>query len=508
MRKLAPFPLLSLVLLGACTLGPDYAGPPRVGSAGQPPASFVRGGDAATAAAPQPARWWTALNDPTLDMLETRALASNPSVAVAQARLRQARGALRVERANQLPQAGASGMYVHAELPGIDLGSLTGGSGQGGGGAAGGGEAGAGGGAAGAEVPDLGSLDFFNAGLDASWEIDLFGGQRRTVEATRANVQAAEANVADAQVRLAADVANAYVGLRDRQQRLELSRQSGVLQRQMFQLTEQRAARGTASALEVERLRTQLEATEAEQVPLAAEIEAYLNALAVLTGAEPGSLDTVLRTPAPTPLPPAQVAVGDPAALLQRRPDIRAAERQLAAYTARIGVAEASRFPRLSLMGMLGLGGTSPEALVDLDNLAALAMPRLQWSFLDFGRGRGRVEQAQGARDEAEAQYRGAVLRALQDAEDSLSRFGHRRATVASLVRVRASAVRAAGLTQQRYRAGTVRLIDALDAERQRVLAEQNLAQATAALTGDYVALQKALGLGWEPVAGGASKDR
>lgn len=496
MRKLAPLPLLSLVLLGACTVGPNYAGPPRVGTAGQPPAAFVRGGDVATAEAPQPARWWTTLNDATLDMLETRALAANPSIAVAQARLRQARGALRLERANQLPQAGASGMYVHAELPGIDLGSLTGGSGEGEG--SGGGT---GGGAAATEAPDLGSLDFFNVGFDASWEIDLFGGQRRTVEAARATLQAAVANVADAQVQLTAEVANAYVALRDRQQRLVLARQSGVFQRQMFELTQQRAAQGTASALEVERLRTQLESTEAEQVPLAAEIEAYLNALAVLTGAEPGSLDATLSTPGPALLPPAQVAVGDPTSLLQRRPDIRAAERQLAAYTARIGVAEASRFPRLSLMGMLGLGGTSPEALVDLDNLAALAMPRLQWSVLDFGRARGRVEQAEGARDEAEAQYRQAVLRALQDAEDSLSRFGHRRETVASLVRVRASAVRAAGLTQQRYRAGTARLIDALDAERQRVSAEQNLAQATAALTGDYVALQKALGLGWEPVA-------
>lgn len=501
MRTLASLPLVSLVLLGACTVGPDYAGPPAVGTAGQPASSFVRGGDAALATAPAPARWWTSLNDPTLDMLETRALAANPNVAVAQARLRQARGALRLERANRLPQAGASGMYVHAELPGVDLGSLTGGSEDSGAGTGGGAGGGAGGDAAAGESPDLGSLDFFNLGFDASWEVDLFGGQRRTVEATRANVQAAEANVADAQVQLSAEVANAYVALRDRQQRLVLARQSGVFQRQMLELTQQRAAQGTASALEVERARTQLESTEAEQVPLAAEIEAYMNALAVLTGAEPGSLDATLSTPGPALLPPAQVAVGDPASLLQRRPDIRAAERQLAAYTARIGVAEASRFPRLSLMGMLGLGGTSPEALVDLDNLAALAMPRLQWSFLDFGRARGRVEQAQGARDEAEAQYRGAVLRALQDAEDALSRFGHRRQTVASLVRVRASAVRAAELTQQRYRAGTARLIDALDAERQRVSAEQNLAQATAALTADYVALQKALGLGWEPVA-------
>jgi NodT family efflux transporter outer membrane factor (OMF) lipoprotein len=474
-------PLLALTLsLAACTTGPDYAGPPASPSR-MPAASFARSGDGVQNTAPGVANWWTSLGDPRLDALEQRALAANPSIAVAQARLRQARSALRLERANRLPSGNASGSYLHAELPGIDLGSLAGGS-DGEGGAEGGGSTG---------------LNFFNLGFDASWEVDLFGRQRRTVEAARAAAESAEANLADAQVQLTAEVAQAYVALRDRQARIALSQRASEMQRRILQLTEERYARGTVSALDVERLRLQVENTDAELVPLNAEAASYLNALAVLVGEAPGALDGELQGAAPVPLVPAQVAVGDPASLLQRRPDIRAAERELASRSARIGVAEAARFPSLSLQGMLGLGGTSVADVVDPDNLAALATPMLRWNFLDFGRGRARVEQAQGERDEAEASYRQAVLTALRDAEDALARFGARRQTLASLVRAKASADRSSALMQQRFQAGTATLIDTLDVERQRVSAEQQLSIATAGLTTDYVALQKALGLGW-----------
>ncbi len=484
MRRLSPLVLIALV--SGCTMGPDYKGPPA--SPGSTPAAgFVRAEPDFVTAEPHVAEWWTAFNDATLNDIERRALSSSPSVAVAQARLRQARATLRLDRANRTPALGAQGMYVHAELPNLDLGSLSG-EGSGGGNS---------GGSANAGAPDLGSLDFFNLGFDASWEIDLFGGSRRTVEASRASVEAAQANVADAQVQLTADIAQAYVNLRDRQAQLALSQRTAALQQQMLGLVQQRRSRGASSDLDVERLQTQLRATQAQAVPIEAEIVALKNALAVLAGDRPGALDTVLDPPSPVPLPPAQIAIGDPEQMLKRRPDIRAAERNLAASTAQIGVAEASRFPRISLMGMIGLGGTSPSDLVDLDNLTALAMPRLQWQFLDFGRGKARVGQAEGRRDEAEAQYRQAVLGALRDAEDALARFGSRRRAIASLEQVRASAQRASELMQQRQRAGTATLIDALDAERQRVVAEQNVATAVAALTNDFVALQKALGLGW-----------
>jgi len=476
MRKLLLSPLPLIALLGACTVGPNYAGPPKVATTDAPGGHFVRGGKVATAQAPQVANWWTSLGDTTLNELETRALAGSPNLAVAQARVKQARASFKLERANQLPKASASASYIHAQIPGVDFT----GSGN-----------------------EIDSLDLVNLGFDASWEIDLFGGQRRTVEAARATLESAEANVADAQVQLSAEVAQSYVNLRDRQARLALIRQTGALQRQTLDLTRQRLSRGTASQLDVERLQSQVETTEAQAVPIAAEIESYMNALAVLTGEAPGALDTMLQARGAVPLPPASVAIGDPSELLQRRPDIRAAERKLASQTAKIGQAEAARFPRLSFMGLIGIGGSKISDLTDPGNLSAIIAPQLSWSFLDFGRNAARVRQAEGVRDEAEAQYRQTVLAALQDAEDSLSRFGHRRESLASLVRIKASADRASVLMQQRYRAGTATLIDALDAERQRVVAEQNLAQTSAALTNDYVALQKALGLGWsaEPAA-------
>ncbi|WP_343525720.1 efflux transporter outer membrane subunit [Sphingomonas sp.] len=485
-KKLSLIPLL---LLGACTVGPNYAGPPQaIGSSATPPATFARADASVAAAAPAVADWWTTLNDPVLTWLEERALASNPNVAVAQARLKQARSALRLERANQAPNANASATYLHADLPALNLGG--GGEGQGGG------QGGANGGAAGGSGGGT-SVDFFNLGFDASWEIDLFGGRRRTVEAARATAAAAEANVADAQVSLSADVAQAYIGLRDAQQRLILAREASRMQRDTLNLTLQRFNNGTASQLEVERLRNQVESTDAQILPLSSSVETYLNALAILIGEAPGTLDQRLSPAGKVPLPPAQVAVGDPTALLQRRPDIRAAERNLAAQTAKIGVAEAAKFPRLNLMGIIGIGGTSIDALTDLDNLVTLGAPMLQWNVLNFGRANARVGQAEGVRDEAEAQYRGVVLSALRDAEDALSRFRARRNTVATLARAKASADRSAVLMQQRYRAGAATLIDTLDAERQRVAADQSLSQAVAGLTNDYVALQKALGLGW-----------
>ncbi|KRB85374.1 RND transporter [Sphingomonas sp. Root710] len=472
MRHIIPPALLAL--LAGCTVGPDYHGP-VASPATTPRAAFVRAGEFIPAAEPALADWWTAFGDTTLNALEARALAGNPGIAVAEARLRQARAGLRLERANGAPTVNTSATYLHATLPGVNIGQANDAS------------------------TDDGSqsLNFYNVGFDASWELDLFGGHRRSLEAARAQLGAAQANVADAQLSLTADVARTYVSLRDVQNRLALARRSAAMQRQMLDLLRQRFDRGAVSALDVERFAGQVETTEGGLIPLQAQIASYQNALAVLAGEQPGELDAVLSPAAAVPLPPAAVPVGDPAALLRRRPDIIAAERRLAQRTAQIGTAQAARLPRLSLLGLIGIGGTRPGDVLDPDNLTALAVPMLQWNALDFGRGAARVRQAEGARDEAEAQYRSAVLTALRDAEDALSRFGARRQSVASAARARASAARAADLMQQRFRAGTATLIDTLDAERQRIAAEDSLSSATANLTGDYIALQKALGLGW-----------
>jgi NodT family efflux transporter outer membrane factor (OMF) lipoprotein len=475
-------PIIAAAVLAGCrTVGPDYAGPPAAPRAA---AAFARAGDLAGAppgAAPSP--WWTALGDPTLDRLEARALRANPNLDVARARLRQARAALRGARANLLPNGTASALAAHAHLP--PIGDKMGGG-------------------SGLRIPS--SLNLYNAGFDATWEIDLFGGQHRAFEAAGAAAQAAEAGVLDAQVSLAAEVAQAYVQLRATQARMALADAAVARQQRIVDLTRQRVAGGTASTLDLVRLQGKLEATRAESEPLAAQLDAARDALAVLAGAAPGALDGDLAAAGPAkvdavPLPPASVAVGDPAGLLRRRPDIRAAERTLAARTAQVGQAEAARFPHLTLLGLIGIGGTHPSDLTRLDDPTAIAAPRLSWNVLDFGRNRARVDQAEGVRAEAEAQYRAAVLDALRDAEDALARFRQGRATVATVARARAAADQAAQLTRARQRAGTASLIDVLDTERQLLAADENLAAARAALTTDFISLQKALGLGWSGAA-------
>jgi len=486
MRRDAPF-LLAALLLAGCTVGPDYAGAPVAAPRAASAAGFVRAGDAPVTADPPLARWWETLGDPVLTRLEERALAGSPDIAIARAKLDQARAVFRQERANRYPSLSGSALYAHARLPGANL---SGESSDGG-----------------SSDSSAANLNVYNIGTTASWEVDLFGGQRRALEAANASAEAARASLADAQVALTAEVAQAYVDLRDRQRRLALNAKAIAMQAETLRLTRQRFDQGTASRLDVERLSQQLDSTRADSVPLAAEIEAYLDAIATMTGAEPGSVDQDVGGEGPLPLPPAQVAIGNPAALLKRRPDIRAAERTLAAETAKIGQAKAAQFPRLSFMGILGIGGSRFSDLSHLDDFIALAAPQLSWSFLDFGHGGARIRQAEGVRDEADARYRVAVLTALRDAEDALARFRARRVTVATLARAKASADTAAELSQQRYAAGTSTLIDLLDARRQQVTAAQSLSAAEAGLTGDYITLQKALGLGWEedkePPAGG-----
>ncbi len=464
--------LFFLAALSGCTVGPAYKGPPSASASDPLPTRFA-GADPGTPTAPASADWWRAFNDPTLDELEKRALNGSPNIAIAEARLRGARATLRLERANGLPRASAQLSTIQAHLPGVNINQSAG---------------------AGAGGDD--DFDFYNAGFDASWEIDLFGGQRRKLEAARASLAAVGADAADARLSLTAEVAMAYAELRDRQQRIALARADSASRHRALALVEQRQERGATSPLDVERMRAMVETADADLAPLLAEAEARKTILAVLTGALPGALDALLDPTASVPLPPAAVDVSDPAALLQRRPDIRAAERRLAAETARIGVARSARFPKVRLLGIIGLGGSDPSDIGDFDKVAAIAAPTLQWDLLDFGRGAARVRQAEAKRDEAEAMYRRTVLTALGDAQNALTRFGQRRTALASLARASTAADRALAMTRQRFGAGTATLIDVAEAERQQIAAEARLVSARAMLAMDFIALQKALGLG------------
>nr|WP_165388291.1 efflux transporter outer membrane subunit [Sphingomonas populi] len=474
-------PLVALALLGACTVGPNYAGPPKAASDAVARGGFVRAKDATFVPAPALARWWEALGDATLNGLVDDALAHSPNIDLAQARIREAQAQLTSKRANELPSISANATYLHAGLPGTNLGGSSSDSGS--------------------SSSDISSLNFYNLGGQASWEVDLFGGGRRGIEQARAGVAQRFADLADAQVSLSAQVAQAYVNLRDVQERQRLNAESSKLQRQALDLTRQRLQAGTASQLDVQRLQTQVQNTDAQNVPLAAQIDQYKDQLAVLTGRTPGALDPQLDALAPVPLPPAQVPVGDPATLIAHRPDIRSAERALAAGNAAIGVQTAKLYPKINFMGILGLGGTSPGDVFDPGKLTTLIAPMLSWSFLDFGRTRAAIHTAEAQRDQAGAQYRETVLEALQDAEKNLSLFGNVRQQLGQLRGAEVTAAQSARLNAQRYQAGTSTLIDQLDIERQRLSAAIAVAQAKAQLTNAYIGVQKSLGLGWSDPA-------
>jgi NodT family efflux transporter outer membrane factor (OMF) lipoprotein len=468
------------LLLAGCTVGPDYPGAPSVAPRAASQDAFVRAPREAVAPAHAAGKWWLALNDTRLDALIDAALAHNPDVHAAQARLRASRAQLQQAAANGMPAGSATVAALRTRAP--DASALQGGQSTSAGGSTGG-----------------GPLQLYTAGFDASWELDLFGGTRRAVEAAGAQADAVQADLADTQVSLAAEVAQAYIGLRDEQQRLALARRSAGLQQRMLDLTEQRRAGGTAADVDVERLSTQVASTRATLVPLDAQIAESLDRLAVLTGREPGDLDTELSPMAPLPALPAAVPVGNPGDMLRRRPDIRAAERRLASANAQIGEQTANLFPKVTLFGDIGFSAATPGHLVRKENYSWLAVPYLQWNILDFGRARSGIRAAEAGRDEAEAEYAHAVLAALQDANTALSRYGHQREHLVQLRQVQAYAERSAALTRQRYAAGVATLIDLLDTERSEFAAQQDVVAGQAELLQDFVSLQKSLGLGWQP---------
>jgi len=464
--------------LSGCMVGPDYKRPPTIAPIALETGHFHRADAAPVAADPPPAQWWLALNDAKLTRLIDQAFADSPNLKAAAAKVRNARAMLREQGAKLGPSGGASVAALSIKPP-SSIGSILGSG-------------------ASASVP--GHIDLYSTALDASWELDLFGGVRRGIENAKAGAEAQQASFEDAKVQLASEVAQAYVNLRDAQYRAALSASSADLEDRELQLTLQRRAAGTASDADVERLRTQLSQTRADLLPLKATLDQYLDQLALLTGREPGALDSELAGSAPPPLPPSSVAIGDPAAMIRRRPDIRQAERQLAAENAAIGQHIADYFPTVTLLGTVGYAGTHTSGLFDSRNLNALGGPSLSWNVLNLPKVQAQVKEAKAQRDTALYNYEQTVLAALQDAEDSLSRFGHQRENVVQLTAAKDSAARAAELTRARYAGGTASLIDVLDTERQRVSTEQSLAQGQAMLTQDYVALQKSLGLGWQDI--------
>jgi NodT family efflux transporter outer membrane factor (OMF) lipoprotein len=477
----------SALLLAGCTLGPNYQRP-----ATPVPPTFAEAHAAAAAATNDVAlaAWWHAFGDPELDALVNRAVVRNLDVETAAARIREARAREIVTGAAALPQVDAQASASRQRISENAIPVPPG--------------AGNGGGNTGSFGLPGSEFNTFRLGFDASWEIDLFGKTRRSVEAARARTGAAIWNRRDVQVSVAAEVANAYLTLRTLQQRVATAEVEVARQRRSLQLVGARVRGGLVTGEELAQQQSQLATAQSAIPPLEAQASAQIHALGVLTGETPEALIAELSTLAALPSAPA-VPAGLPSDLLRRRPDIRAAERNLHAATAGIGVAAADLYPRFSLSAAPALVSTVLASLLRWGSRSYSASASLDWPIFNGGRARGNVAVANAQQQQALIAYRKTILTALQDVEDALSNIDNDRRQIASLDTAHGTAARAEDIARSRYRGGLVTYSDVLQAQASRITLEGQLIQARSSLARDTVALVKALGGGWPELAQGGA---
>lgn len=424
------------------------------------------------------AEWWNHLDDPLLSDLVGRAIDANPDLASARARLQQARARRRLAGANLMPTLGAStsAQYIKSSESSFGGGGSFAGLQE-------------------IEIDD--TRELYQVGFDAAWEPDLFGGQRRAREAATADLQAAAARLHEAQVTLTAEVARNYVELRSAQERIAIGNANLASQSETLELTEWRVQAGLATSLDAEQARTAVEQTRAA-IPLlhTARAEA-MHRLATLLGLAPGALADELDTPAPIPRLPEPMTIGIPADILRQRPDVAAAERTVAAETARIGEAMAARYPNLSLSGTLGVEALTVGALTNGSSFAASAIGKLAQTIFDGGRIRAGIENQTAVHDEALATYRSTVLVALEEVENALVALVDSRLRADALARGVESARNAALLARYQYNAGLIDFQTVLDTERTVLTVEESRVTAEANSTTAVIQLYKALGGGW-----------
>ncbi len=449
--------------LAGCVTGPDYA-PPATGL----PDSFVEAGDPVFLTEQPQDAWWMALDDERLADLIAQALRTNHDLRIADANVQAARALARGVGLERLPVVTAAASVTRQR------GSLA------------------------QQIPGARSQTFYEAGFDAAWEIDVFGRVRRGIAAAGADVETAMAERHDVAVIVAAEVARSYLELRGARLRLDVARRNAANQQQTFALTESLAARGRGSELDVARARAQLETTLASIEPLETIVATSKHRLAVLTGRRSDELLLDLSLPAGLPALPDRVAIGDPAHLLRRRADVRAAERRLAAATARVGVATADLFPKVSLIGSAGFLSASADAFADSGTGRATLGPFLSWPAFDLGRVRARLAVADANATALLAAYEQSVLVALEEADNGLVGYVRTGARQSRLAVAADASERAVELARKRYRAGMDSFLNVLDAERRMLEAQDQLAQASTSHALAFVALYKAMGGGWQ----------
>ena len=466
----APLIVVSILalLIGGCAVGPDFNAP----NPNMPGGWIGVGGPAATQPSVanmspvQVVEWWRGFNDPTLNTLVYRALQSNLDLRLATSRIREARAATGTVTSGLWPRLNASGDYRRS-----GSGSVSNGR------------------------------DLYQAGFDAAWELDIFGGIRREVEAANADVHAAIADRRDVQVTLLAEVAFNYIQLRAYQRQIAIARQNLDLQEHSASVTHKRVESGQGAALDAANADAQVASTSAQIPALESLSQQTIYTLSVLLGQRPGTLLDQLSPAAPIPTSPPSIPVGLPSDLLRRRPDVRRAEDQLHAATARVGVATADLFPKFSLTGSLSLQGAKATSLSNWNDRFWSFGPTVSWPVFDAGRIRSQIEVQNAVQEQAAILYEKTVLTALSDVESALIAYSKEQAHREALINAVTLNRKAVDIATRLYTQGFTNFLNVLDAQRSLLGSQDALVQSERSVATDLVSLYKALGGGWDDAA-------
>jgi NodT family efflux transporter outer membrane factor (OMF) lipoprotein len=459
------------ILLTGCKVGPNYV-PPQV----TVPQAYSEQIVAVTNPPSQSlSQWWRVFHDPQLDKLVQQAMVANNDVRLAQARVREARAQAGVARSFLFPSVNASGDYSRQRLSQNTPTGLL----------------------AGAAAQPL-EQNFFNAALDMNWEIDVFGGNRRGLEASKADLMASEESSRGALITVVADVGLNYLDLRGLQKQLAVAKDNLRLQEQTLALTRDRFRAGLASELDTTRAQAQAANTRSQIPLLEQDIQRSIHRLGILIGKDPAELESQLAPPAPIPPAVPGIPVGLPSDLLRRRPDIREAERGLAAATARIGVATADLFPRFFLTGAAGLQSLYASDFFDAGSRFWSLGPSVRWPIFTAGRIRQNIKVQNARQEQALIKYEQTVLTSLEEVENALVACGKEQEHYQALTESETSNRRAVDLADERYRSGLVDFLNVLETQRSLLAAQDEVAQSERTMDQNLVRLYKALGGGWQ----------
>ena len=468
--SILPAVVIGLILSGCTAVGPNYT---KV----EPDAPIkwhteLAGGLTTEELQPETlARWWATLNDPELESLMERAVKGNLDIKSAHARIREARALRGISRASLFPTLDAGGSaarYRSSENSGTEKESKL-----------------------------------YYAGFDAGWELDVFGGLRRSVEAAQADLEATREDLHDVMVSLLAEVALNYVEVRTCQARLAVTETNITSQEETYELNRSRYQAGIIDNLAVQQSLYNLENTRSKIPTLQTGLAAAKNRLAVLLGKKPGEVHQELAEKKPIPMLPVTVAVGVPAETLRNRPDIRLAERNLAAQTARIGMATADLYPKFRLMGTIGLESISTGDFLESASRTWGIGPGISWNIFHGSAIRQNIKVQTARQEQALIQYESTVLKALEEVENVLVAYAKEQRRRESLARATNAAKRAVLLARDQYQAGLVDFNNVLIAQRSLLSFQNELAQSEGAVISNLVRLYKALGGGWKYLASG-----